>query len=87
MQPDLDPLAIVRMVAIARILMPHSRVRLAAGRMQLDASTQALCFLAGANSIFFGEELLTTPNPSVDADKAMLERLGMRVQDREPAAS
>ena len=76
---DLDPLDLARMVAIARILMPHSRVRLAAGRLQLDASTQALCFLAGANSIFFGEELLTTPNPAVDADKAMLERLGMRV--------
>jgi len=84
---DLDPLDLARMVAIARILMPHSRVRLAAGRLQLDTSTQALCFLAGANSIFFGEELLTTPNPAIDADKAMLERLGMRIQEGEPAAS
>jgi len=84
-QPDLDPLAIVRMVAIARILMPRSRVRLAAGRMQLDASTQALCFLAGANSIFFGEELLTTPNPAIDEDTALLERLGLRTTEGEPA--
>ena len=84
---DLDPLDLARMVAIARILMPRARVRLAAGRLQLDTSTQALCFLAGANSIFFGEELLTTPNPAIDADKAMLERLGMRIQEGEPAAS
>jgi len=86
-QADLDPLAVVRMVAIARILMPHSRVRLAAGRLQLDASTQALCFLAGANSIFFGEELLTTPNPAIDEDAALLERLGLRIAEREPAHS
>jgi len=86
-QPDIDPLAVVRMVAIARILMPHSRVRLAAGRLQLDASTQGLCFLAGANSIFFGEELLTTPNPEIDEDKAMLERLGLRISEGEPAHS
>ncbi len=84
---DLDPLDLARMVAIARILMPRARVRLAAGRLQLDTSTQALCFLAGANSIFFGEELLTTPNPAIDADKAMLERLGMRIHQGEPAAS
>ena len=84
---DLDPLDLARMVAIARILMPRARVRLAAGRLQLDTSTQALCFLAGANSIFFGEELLTTPNPAIDADKAMLERLGMRIHEGEPAAS
>ena len=71
----------------SRILMPRSRVRLAAGRLQLDPATQALCFLAGANSIFFGEELLTTPNPSVDADKRMLERQGLRVTESEPAAS
>jgi len=84
---DLDPLDIARMVAIARILMPRARVRLAAGRLQLDPATQALCFLAGANSIFFGEELLTTPNPSVDEDTRMLERLGLRVTESEPAAS
>ena len=83
---DLDPLDIARMVAIARILMPRARVRLAAGRLQLDPATQALCFLAGANSIFFGEELLTTPNPSVDEDTRMLERLGLRVTESEPAA-
>jgi len=86
-QPELDPLDLVRMVAIARILMPRSRVRLAAGRLQLDDSTQALCFLAGANSIFFGEELLTTPNPQIDEDLALLERLGLKVTEGEPAHS
>jgi biotin synthase len=80
-QADLDPLDLVRTVAVARILMPHARVRLAAGRLQLDDSTQALCFLAGANSIFFGEKLLTTPNPEVDEDTALLERLGLKIAD------
>jgi biotin synthase len=80
-----DPLDVVRTVAAARILMPRSRVRLAAGRLQLSAETQALCFLAGANSIFFGERLLTTPNPELDADVALLERLGLRVYEDEPA--
>jgi biotin synthase len=78
-QPDFDPLDLVRTVATARILMPHARVRLAAGRLQLDESTQALCFLAGANSIFFGEKLLTTPNPAIDTDVERLERFGLRV--------
>jgi len=84
--PDpVDPLDVVRTVAVARILMPRSRVRLAAGRLQLTPETQALCFLAGANSIFFGERLLTTPNPQLDADAALLERLGLRVHEDEPA--
>ncbi|HEX5138682.1 MAG TPA: biotin synthase BioB [Planctomycetota bacterium] len=75
--PDLDPFEIVRAVAVARILMPAARVRLAAGRLQLTDEAQALCFLAGANSIFHGDRLLTTPNPAEDKDLALLERLGM----------
>lgn len=68
---------LVRMVAVSRILMPHARVRLSAGRLQLSESTQTLCFLAGADSIFLGDQLLTTPNPEVDADHALLKRLGL----------
>ena len=68
---------VVRMIATARILMPASRVRLSAGRMQMGEVTQALCFLAGANSIFLGDRLLTTPNPEPDADAAFLARLGL----------
>ena len=58
--------------------MPRSRVRLSAGRMQMEEVVQALCFLAGANSIFLGDRLLTTPNPEPDADAAFLQRLGLR---------
>ena len=68
---------VVRMIAAARILMPESKVRLSAGRMQMDEAVQALCFLAGANSIFLGDRLLTTPNPEPDADAAFLDRLGL----------
>ena len=68
---------LVRMIATARILMPASKVRLSAGRMQMEEVVQALCFLAGANSIFLGDRLLTTPNPEPDADAALLERLGL----------
>src|SRR5258705_372443 len=71
-------LIMVRAVATARVLMPASRVRLAAGRRQLSPEAVALCFLAGANSIFTGEKLLTTPNPSADADQQLLENLGMK---------
>ncbi len=67
----------VRSIATARILMPTSMVRLSAGRLQMSESDQALCFLAGANSIFAGEKLLTTPNPRADADRSMFERLGL----------
>lgn len=74
--PPLDPLELVRSVATARILMPTSRVRLSAGRMEMTEELQALCFLAGANSIFTGEMLLTTPNPG-GGDRAMLSRFGM----------
>jgi biotin synthase len=76
--PPLDPLEMVRAIATARILMPASRVRLAAGRKQLSPEAVTLCFLAGANSIFVGEKLLTTPNPGVDEDEQMLRSLGMK---------
>jgi biotin synthase len=76
--PPLDPLEMVRAIATARILMPASRVRLAAGRKQLSPEAVTLCFLAGANSIFVGEKLLTTPNPGRDEDEALLESLGMK---------
>lgn len=74
----LDPLEMVRAIATARILMPASRVRLAAGRKQLSSEAVALCFLAGANSIFVGEKLLTTPNPGPDEDVQLLNTLGMK---------
>ncbi|MCK6426921.1 MAG: biotin synthase BioB [Burkholderiaceae bacterium] len=77
-QPDLDPLEFVRTVAVARITMPRARVRLSAGRRQMSESTQALCFLAGANSIFYGDKLLVTGNADVAADQHLLQRLGMR---------
>jgi biotin synthase len=75
--PPLDPLELVRMIATARVTMPASFVRLSAGRTEMSAETQALCFLAGANSIFTGERLLTTPNPGQDHDHALLGRLGL----------
>jgi biotin synthase len=74
----LDPLEMVRAIATARILMPASRVRLAAGRKQLSPEAVTLCFLAGANSIFVGEKLLTTSNPGRDEDQELLETLGMK---------
>ena len=78
-QPPVDPLELVRMIAAARILMPASMVRLSAGRLSLSEEAQALCFLAGANSIFMGEKLLTTPNPEAEADRQLLDRLGLRL--------
>lgn len=74
---NVDALDFVKLVAVARIMMPASRVRLSAGRHAMDDSAQALCFLAGANSIFYGEKLLTTDNADVDADVKLLRRLGM----------
>lgn len=74
---EIDPLDFVRMIAAARISMPKSRVRLAAGRENMSDETQTLCFLAGANSIFYGERLLTTPNPQAQRDRLLLDRLGM----------
>ncbi|HEY1393226.1 MAG TPA: biotin synthase BioB [Methylibium sp.] len=73
----LDPLEFVRTIAVARITMPKARVRLSAGRQQMSEAVQALCFLAGANSIFYGEKLLTTGNPDVARDEALFEKLGL----------
>jgi biotin synthase len=75
----LDPFEFVRTIAVARITMPKSKVRLSAGRRELGDAVQALCFMAGANSIFYGDKLLTTGNPDVDADRALLARLGLVV--------
>jgi biotin synthase len=76
----LDPFEFVRTIAVARITMPRAMVRLSAGREQMDDALQALCFLAGANSIFYGDKLLTTANPQAVRDRALLQRLNMRVQ-------
>ena len=73
----LDPLDFVRTIAVARITMPLARVRLSAGRQQMSEAVQALCFLAGANSIFYGDQLLTTGNPEVERDRVLLNKLGM----------
>ena len=78
---DIDPLDFVRVIAVARILMPESHVRLSAGRTDMSDEMQALCFLAGANSIFYGEKLLTTPNPKANQDLELLGRLGMRPEE------
>ncbi len=74
----LDPLEFVRSIAVARITMPKARVRLSAGRRQMSEAVQALCFLAGANSVFFGDKLLTTGNPDVESDRALFAKLGLR---------
>ncbi len=77
-EEDLDPLEFVRTIAVARITMPASHVRLSAGRRELGEAVQALCFLAGANSVFYGDRLLTTGNPDVDADEALFAKLGLK---------
>ena len=77
-QAPIDPFDFIRTIAVARILMPSSAVRLSAGREQMSDELQALAFLAGANSIFYGEKLLTTGNPDVEHDRRLLDRLGMR---------
>lgn len=74
---ELDPFDFVRTVAVARIMMPKSHVRLSAGRENMNEQLQALCFFAGANSIFYGEKLLTTPNPTENNDKALFDKLGI----------
>jgi biotin synthase len=75
--PPLDPFEFVRTIAVARIAMPTSMVRLSAGRQEMSDEQQALCFLAGANSIFYGDKLLTAGNPEADRDEALFERLGL----------
>jgi biotin synthase len=77
----IDPLDFVRTIAVARITMPASMVRLSAGRESMSEETQALCFLAGANSIFCGPKLLTTPNPARDRDARLLGKLGLRAME------
>jgi biotin synthase len=77
---DLEPIELVRTVASARLVAPKARVRLSTGRLALTAEAQALCFMAGANSIFSGDKLLTSPNPTVDEDEQLMERLGLRFQ-------
>lgn len=83
-QEPLDPFEFVRTIAVARITMPKARVRLSAGRQQLGEAVQALCFLAGANSIFYGDKLLVTGNPDTEADLQLLQRLGMRAAQQPP---
>jgi biotin synthase len=73
----LEPLEFVRTIAVARLTMPNAMVRLSAGRRELGEAVQALCFLAGANSVFYGERLLTTGNPEADADRALFAKLGL----------
>jgi biotin synthase len=86
--PALEPIEFVRTIAVARLALPKSMVRLSAGRQQMPDSLQALCFFAGANSIFYGEKLLTTPNPDTDADQALFAKLGLHAMVvEEPAQS
>lgn len=80
---DIDPISIwemIRMVATTRIVMPHTQVRLSAGRTEMSQEGQAMCFFAGANSIFAGDKLLTTPNPDVDSDMELFRLLGLEPQ-------
>lgn len=84
-QEPIDPIDFVRTIALARILMPTSHVRLSAGRTDMSDETQALCFFAGANSIFVGETLLTADNPGEDHDAALFRRLGLKAEQLEPA--
>ena len=83
-QPDLDPFEFVRMIAAARITMPESYVRLSAGRQELGDGFQALCFMAGANSIFYGDKLLTTGNPEADHDAELLAKLDLYPEGQAP---
>ncbi len=78
---SLDPFEFVRAIAVARLLMPRSHVRLSAGRETMSDEMQALCFMAGANSIFYGEKLLTTGNPDVERDRRLFERLGLKTEE------
>src|SRR5690554_6982144 len=84
---DLDPFEFVRTIAVARILMPRSHVRLSAGREQMNDELQALCFFAGANSIFYGDRLLTTSNPDENHDMKLFARLGIHPEERTDEAA
>jgi biotin synthase len=81
----IDPLEFVRTIAIARVVMPKSVVRLSAGRTEMSDEMQALCFFAGANSIFYGDKLLTTDNPEAVKDMELLKRLGMTTTQPQPS--
>ncbi len=84
-QKPLDPLEFVRTIAVARITMPRARVRLSAGRQELGRAVQAMCFQAGANSIFYGEQLLTTGNPEAEQDRELLAELGLKTKQSRKA--
>ena len=84
---ELDPIEFVRTIAVARIMMPASVVRLSAGRTAMSEEMQALCFLAGANSIFYGDTLLTTPNPEENTDKALFDKLGIVANGEQQSAA
>lgn len=79
-QPSVDIFELVRLIAVTRIALPKARVRLAAGRTRISREGQALCFFAGANSIFYGDKLLTAKNPAADVDVALLRELGLHVE-------
>jgi len=83
-QPPVDILELVRLIAVTRIALPKARVRLAAGRTRISREGQALCFFAGANSIFFGDKLLTAKNPAADVDVALLRELGLQIESARP---
>ena len=82
--PQVDPLDLVRMIAVTRIAVPKAKVRLSAGRTCLSEEAQALCFYAGANSIFYGDKLLTAKNPAVEKDRALLGKLGLATLAPQP---
>ncbi len=82
-EEELEPFEFIRMIAVARIMMPRSHVRLSAGRENMNEQMQALCFFAGANSIFYGEKLLTTPNPETNRDMRLFAKLGIRPEQRQ----
>ena len=81
----IEPLDVVRMIAVARIAMPRAKVRLSAGRERMSDETQTLCFFAGANSIFYGEKLLTAKNPAIERDRTLLGKLGLGTLAPNPA--
>lgn len=83
----MDPFEFVRTIAVARIMMPRSEVRLSAGRQEMSEECQALCFMAGASSIFYGDQLLTTPNPENNKDLGLMAKLGMTAQEPKPRKS
>jgi biotin synthase len=82
--PKVEPTEFLRMVATARVVLPHSKIRLSAGRSELSQEAQLMCLYAGANSIFFGERLLTTPNPELEEDRRLLAQAGLKVQSAAP---